>query len=169
MVKEPHVNPELKNDVKILSTSDKKILKILLNPNGRVSSDQLAKKTGLPRSTIQRRRIMLEKRFLQLDYKLKLEELGFRRVDFLISTQWGLTVSIGLALLKRNEVVYVGRSVGQHTIDLKAELIIKTNAELLDMLEIVKSMEGVRAVEWTEIVETIGQKKSIPSEIIDRM
>lgn len=169
MVKEPHVNPELKNDVQILSTSDKKILKILLNPNGRVSSDQLAKKTGLPRSTIQRRRIMLEKRFLQLDYKLKLEELGFRRIDFLISTQWGLTVAIGQALLKRNEVVYVGRSVGQHTIDLKAELIIKTNAELLDMLEIVKSMEGVRAVEWTEIVEILGQKKSIPSEIIDKM
>jgi len=169
MVKEPHVNPELKNDVQILSTSDKKILKILLNPNGRVSSDQLAKKTGLPRSTIQRRRIMLEKRFLQLDYKLKLEELGFRRIDFLISTQWGLTVTIGQALLKRNEVVYVGRSVGQHTIDLKAELIIKTNAELLDMLEIVKSMEGVRAVEWTEIVEILGQKKSIPSEIIDKM
>lgn len=169
MVKETPVNAELKDDVQILSTSDKKILKILLNPNGRVSSDQLAKKTGLPRSTIQRRRIMLEKRFLQLDYKLKLEELGFRRIDFLISTQWGLTVAIGQALLKRNEVVYVGRSVGQHTIDLKAELIIKTNAELLDMLEIVKSMEGVRAVEWTEIVEIIGQKKSIPSEIIDRM
>ncbi len=169
MVKETYVNAILNDDVQILSTSDKKILKILLNPNGRVSSDQLAKKTGLPRSTIQRRRIMLEKRFLQLDYKLKLEELGFRRIDFLISTQWGLTVAIGQALLKRNEVVYVGRSVGQHTIDLKAELIIKTNAELLDMLEIVKSMEGVRAVEWTEIVEIIGQKKSIPSEIIDRM
>lgn len=169
MVKETYVNAILNDDVQILSTSDKKILKILLNPNGRVSSDQLAKKTGLPRSTIQRRRIMLEKRFLQLDYKLRLEELGFRRIDFLISTQWGLTVAIGQALLKRNEVVYVGRSVGQHTIDLKAELIIKTNAELLDMLEIVKSMEGVRAVEWTEIVEIIGQKKSIPSEIIDRM
>lgn len=156
-------------DSKILSLADKKILKVLLNPNGRVSSDQLAKKTGLPRSTVQRRRTMLEKRFLQLDYTLKLEELGFRRIDFLISTQYGMSVSVGENLLKRDEVVYVGRSVGQHTIDLKAELIIKSNAELLDLLEIVKAMEGVKNVEWTEIVKIIGRKKSIPSEIIDRM
>jgi DNA-binding Lrp family transcriptional regulator len=153
----------------ILSSIDKKILKILLEPNGKVTSDMIAEKLDLPRSTVQRRRLMLEKRFLQHSYTLKLEELGFRRVEFLISTENGMTVSIAHDLLKRDEVVYVGRSVGAHTIDLKAELIIKDNSELLDLLELVKGMVGVRELEWTEIVKVVGRKKSIPSGIIDRM
>jgi hypothetical protein len=93
--------------------------------------------------------------------------LGFRRVDFWISTQNGRSVSVGQQLLKREEMVKVGRSVGQHTIDLKAELIVKDNAELLDLLEVVKGMKGVRQVEWTEIVKVVGRKNSIPSGIID--
>ncbi len=153
----------------VLSVIDKKILKVLLNPNGRLTSEKLAEKLGLPRTTVQRRRRILEKRFLQFEYTLKLEELGFRRIEFLISTENGMSVSVGQGLLERDEVVYVGRSVGQHTIDLKAELIIKDNAELLDLLELVKGMTGVREVEWTEIVKVLGRKRSIPSEIIDRM
>jgi DNA-binding Lrp family transcriptional regulator len=152
-----------------LSAIDKKILKVLLDPNGRITSDELAKKIGLPRTTVQRRRVLLEKRFLRFNYELKLEELGFRRVDFLISTESGRSVAVGQELLRRDEVVYVGRSVGQHTIDLKAELIIKDNAELLDLLETVKGLNGVREVEWTEIVRDVGRKRSIPSGIIDKM
>ncbi|HEY7572524.1 MAG TPA: hypothetical protein VH796_14250 [Nitrososphaeraceae archaeon] len=42
---------------KVLSTLDKEILKILLNPdNGKRSSEILSKRTGSPLSTIQRRR-----------------------------------------------------------------------------------------------------------------
>jgi DNA-binding Lrp family transcriptional regulator len=152
-----------------LSSIDKQILKVLLNPNGKITSEMLAKELGLPRTTVQRRRRKLERRFLDLEYTLKLEELGFRRVDFLISTESGKSLSVGETLLKREEVVYVGRSVGQHTIDLKAELIIKDNAELIDLLELVKGLDGVREVEWTEIVKVIGRKRSIPSGIIDKM
>lgn len=153
----------------MLSTIDKKILKILLDPNGRITSELLAKKLGLPRTTVQRRRGLLEKRFLQFNYSLKLEDLGYRRIEFLISTERGKSVPIGQELLRRDEVVYVGRSIGQHTIDLKTELIVKDNSELLEMLEIVKAMDGVKEVEWTEIVKVIGKKKSIPSGIIDKM
>jgi DNA-binding Lrp family transcriptional regulator len=152
-----------------LSTIDKQILKVLLNPNGKVTSEMLATQLGLPRTTVQRRRKLLERRFLELEYTLKLDELGFRRIDFLISTESGKSVSIGETLLKRDEVVYAGRSVGQHTIDLKVELIIKDNAQLIDLLELVKGMDGVREVEWTEIVKVIGRKRSIPSGIIDKM
>ena len=153
----------------LLSSVDKKILKILLEPNGKITSDTLAQKLDLPRTTVQRRRLALEKRFLQLSYTLKLDELGFRRIEFLISTQSGKTLTIARDLLKRDECVYVGRSVGQHTIDLKAELIVQDNGNLLDLLEVVKGMEGVREVLWTEIVQVVGRKKSIPSAIIDRM
>lgn len=152
-----------------ISAIDKKILKVLLDPEGKITSDQLAKRIGLPRTTVQRRRRQLEKKFLQLDYTLKLQHLGFRRIDLLISTQSGRSVSIAKLLLDRDEVVYVGRTVGQHTVDLKAEVIIQDNEELIDLLEVIKGIEGVRQVEWIETIKVVGRKKSIPGGIIDRL
>jgi hypothetical protein len=43
------------------------------------------------------------------------------------------------------------------------------NAELLDVLEEVKGMEGVRDTVWSEIVQIVGNKRSIPSYVIDRL
>jgi len=107
--------------------------------------------------------------FLQFQYVLNLEHLGFRRVDLLIYTEGGATIEIAKELLKRDEVVYVGRSIGEHTIDLRAEVIVENNSELLDLLEEVKAMPSVRDVIWSEIVEVVGKKKSIPASIIDRL
>jgi len=151
-----------------LSRLDKEILKILLNPDGRLSSEVLSKRTGSPISTIQRRRKQLEKEYLELSYTLIIEKFGWRRVDLLISTTSGKTDTIANQLLEREEVVYVGKSIGEHTIDLRAEIIVRDNAELLDVLEEVKAMEGVRDTVWSEIVHVIGKKRSIPSYIIDR-
>ena len=39
------------------------------------------------------------------------------RLDFLIATESGKTDILGKALLKRDEVVYAGKSIGQDTID----------------------------------------------------
>ncbi|HKU49688.1 MAG TPA: winged helix-turn-helix transcriptional regulator [Nitrososphaera sp.] len=152
-----------------LSQVDKKILKILLNPSDRISSHELAIKLGLPRTTVQRRRNYLEKHFLEFTYSLKLKNLGFRRVDLLIYTGGGSTNAVAQKLLDRDEVVYVGKSIGEHTIDLRAEVIIKDNAQLLDLMEEVKAMPSVRDVVWSEIVQIVGQKRSIPSSIIDAM
>ena len=154
-------------NIRKLSGTDKKILKVLLNPAGRISSHSLATKIGLPRTTIQRRRNYLEKHFLEFAYSLKLSELGYRRVDLLIYTGGGDTIRIAEKLLERDEVVYVGRSIGEHTIDLRAEVIIKDNSQLLDLLEEVKSMPSVKDVIWSEIVKIVGKKRSVPSSIID--
>ena len=156
-------------DLRHLSTLDKEILKILLNPNdGKRSSEILSERTGSPISTIQRRRKQLENEYLELSYTLIIEKFGWRRVDLLISTTSGKTDAIAKQLLAREEVVYVGKSIGEHTIDLRAEIIVKDNAELLDVLEEVKAMEGVRDTIWSEIVHVVGKKRSIPSYIIDR-
>ena len=152
-----------------LSAIDKKILKILLAPSDRISSQALAAKLGLPRTTIQRRRNYLEKHFLEFAYSLKLDELGYRRVDLLIYTGGGDTVRVANKLLERDEVVYVGRSIGEHTIDLRAEAIIKDNSQLLDLLEEVKAMPSVKDVIWSEIVKIVGKKRSVPGAIIDSM
>ena len=155
--------------VRKLSEIDKKILKVLLNPTGRISSHELATKLGLPRTTIQRRRNFLEKHFLEFSYSLKLMDLGYRRIDLLIYTGGGNTIGIAEKLLDRDEVVYVGRSIGEHTIDLRAEVIVKDNSQLLDLLEEVKAMQSVRDVVWSEIVQIVGRKKSIPASIIDKL
>jgi hypothetical protein len=57
----------------------------------------------------------------------------------------------------------------ENTIDLRAEVIIKDNSELLGLLELVKAMESVKDVIWSEIVDVIGKKRSIPSSIIDKL
>ena len=152
-----------------LSRIDKILLKVLLQPNGRVSSHELAAKLGIPRTTVQRRRNYLEKHFLEFTYALKLKDLGFRRVDLLIYTSGGNTRNIAEKLLDRDEVVYVGTSIGEHTIDLRAEVIIKDNSQLLDLLEEIKGMPSVRDVIWSEIVQIVGRKKSVPASVIDRL
>ena len=88
-------------------------------------------------------------------------------MDLLIYTGGGNTVNIARKLLDRDEVVYIGQSIGEHTIDLRAEVIIKDNSQLLDLLEEVKAMPNVKDVVWSEIVRIIGKKRSVPSSVID--
>jgi len=163
------LKPKYPGHLMKLSNLDKKILNVLLDPMVRISTKALGEKLDIPRTTIQRRRNFLEKHFLEFTYSLKLNDLGYRRVDFLIYTEGGGTAEIGEKLLERDEVVYVGSSVGEHTIDLRAEVIIKDNAQLLDLLEEVKGMPKVKDVVWSEIVSIVGRKRSIPAGIIDKL
>jgi DNA-binding Lrp family transcriptional regulator len=127
----------------------------------------LSKKLQIPQTTISRRLKRLEKDYLSLSYSLNLEKFGWRRVDLLSSTRNGKTDSVAKQLLSNKEVTYVGRSIGEHTIDLRVEIIVKDNAQLLDVLEKVKGMDGVNDAVWSEIVEVMGRNTSIPGEIID--
>jgi DNA-binding Lrp family transcriptional regulator len=150
----------------LLTEIDKKLLRFLLGPEGQVSSHIISKKLGVPLSTIQRRRKRLETEYLIRPQLLDMQKFGWRVIKLLMATEGGMTQAIGRALLSRKEVVSVVRTIGQHTIDLIAEVIIRDNAELLDLLEDVKAMEGVRDVVWTEVVETIG-RKAPPNHVID--
>jgi DNA-binding Lrp family transcriptional regulator len=129
-----------------LAEVDRRLLKIILTPNGHRSSAQLARKLGIPLTTVRRRRRRLEEDFLKVTYSLDLERFGSRKVDFLLTTERGKTTEVAEELLKRDDVVYVGRSIGQQTIDLKVETVLKGNADILKMREILKSMDGVRDV-----------------------
>jgi hypothetical protein len=156
------------NGKPVLTTVDKKILKFLLTPDGKHSSKSLARKLDIPATTVQRRRKRLEQ-FLEISYNLCLKPFGWHRVDFLIATESGKTGQIGKVLLKRDEVIYVGKSIGQHTIDLRVETVLEDNAEILRMMELLKATPGIKEVVWTEIVEVVGRKMSIPSQIVDRL
>jgi DNA-binding Lrp family transcriptional regulator len=152
-----------------LSHVDRELLKVILTPDGHRTSAMLAKKLGIPATTVQRRRKRLEADFLKVTYSLDLEKFGWRKVDFLLATERGKTTEIAKELLKRDDVVYVGRSIGQQTIDLKVETVVKGNSEILMVQELLKGMDGIREVVWTEIVEVIGEKSAVPSRIIDEL
>jgi DNA-binding Lrp family transcriptional regulator len=152
-----------------LSDIDKKILQILLSPNDNKTSSSLSKELGVPITTIRRRRKRLESEYLKVHYVLDIEKFGWRRVDFFISVKNGKTNSVANELLEIDEVTYVGKSIGEHTIDLRVETIVKDNVILLDLLEKIKGMEGVNDVIWSEIVSVVGRKKSIPSSIIGKL
>lgn len=159
----------MKKAARKLSGIDKKIIKALLSTFGRVSTYNLSTELGVPRTTVQHRRAFLEKNYLEFSYNLKLHCLGYRRVDLLVYTGKGESVKIAENLLKRDEVVCVGRSVGEPTIDLRVEVIVKDNGQLLELLEEVRTMPNVRDVVWSEIVEVVGRNSSVPNSIIDQL
>ena len=129
----------------------------------------MSRKLEISMTTLQRRRKRLEKEFLEEDCTFLLKKFGWRRVDFFISTSDGKTDALANDLLSMNQVTAVEKSIGEHTIDLRVETIVKDNHQLLDILEKLKAMDGIRDAIWSEIVETVGNKMSVPSDIIDRL
>lgn len=100
---------------------------------------------------------------------LDIEKFGWRRIDFFISIRNGMVNAVANKLMDFDHVTYVGKSIGEHTIDLRVETIVKDNAILLDLLEEIKGMDGVKDVVWSEIVSVVGSKISIPVSIIDKI
>jgi DNA-binding Lrp family transcriptional regulator len=147
-----------------LSDLDRKMLRLLLDSEGHIPTLEMSEQLGIPLSTVQRRRKRLESDYLIKHYSLDPMKFGYRRIDLLIYTEGGGTIEIGKELLKREEVTYAARTIGEHTIDLRIEVFVKDNGVLLNLLEDVKAMKGVRDVIWTEVVETIG-RKSPPNHI----
>jgi len=152
-----------------LSGIDRMILKEILSSNENRTSAFLSKKLKVPMTTIQRRLKRLEKEFLEKENILCLEKFGWRRVDFFISTISGKTDDVAKDLLALRQVIFVGKSIGEHTIDLRVETIVKDNSQILDLMERIKAIDGVRHVVWSEIVSVVGNKMSVPSFVIDRL
>ncbi|HEX2408719.1 MAG TPA: Lrp/AsnC family transcriptional regulator, partial [Nitrososphaeraceae archaeon] len=90
--------------VPVLSDIDRKILKILLVPDGNIESNTIATELGIPISTIRRRRRRLENVFLKTYHILDIEKFGWRRVDFFISVKNGKVNTIANNLIGVDEV-----------------------------------------------------------------
>ncbi len=165
-----NVSRKLEGKVANISDLDRKLLKILLQPNGDLkSSKTLSAKLGMPITTVRRRRKRLETTLLKLHYVLDIEKSGWRRVDFFVAIKNGMVNAVASKLIDSDEVTYVGKSIGEHTIDLRVKTIVKDNASVLDVLEKIKAMDGVNDVVWSEIVSVVGRKISIPGSIIDKI
>lgn len=152
-----------------LSEIDRKLLKALLAPNGRVSSKALSEKLGIPETTVQRRRKRLESEILSVNYALDIDKFGWHKVDFFIVSEKGKTTSVARQLLKNDQIVFVGRSIGEKSVDLHVQSILHGNGDILQMMDMIRAIDGVSDVSWSEVVEVVSRKSSVPHSIIDRL
>jgi len=150
---------------KLPSGQDAVILKNLLTSRAEIAAQVLSEKIGLSPAATRRKELAEE--YLRITYSTILESYGLRQVEFLISTRGGKTLAIGQDLLKRKEVAYVARTIGEFTIDLRAEVFVKNGAELVNMIEEVKAIDGVKDLIWSEVIEIVGRKNQIPKETLD--
>jgi DNA-binding Lrp family transcriptional regulator len=124
----------------------------------------------IPLTTVQRRRRRLESEFLTTTHQIRIEKLGWRKAQLLISTVNGVATRVGKTLLSTcPEVLSVNRSVGEHTIDLMVEIVFRNNKELAGIIDRIKAMEGVKDVAWSEVVEEIGKNYAGQGTIIGKL
>ena len=102
------------------------MLKLLLGSSGAITAKELSSKLEISLSAVQNRRKRLEDEYLIKHYSLDPSKFGYRQIDLLIYTEGGETMDVGRELLKREEVTYVARTIGEHTIDLRIEVFVKT-------------------------------------------
>ena len=121
-----------------LSDTDRKMLRLLLDSQGSIATHEVSQQLDMPLSTVQRRRKRLEEEYLIKHYSLNPMKFGWRKINLLIYTEGGETMIVGKELLKREEVTYAARTIGEHTIDLRVEVFVKDNGVLLNLLEDVK-------------------------------
>jgi uncharacterized protein DUF4331 len=152
---------------KLPTGQDAAILKNLLASRAELAAHVLSEKIGL--SPIDTRRKELAEEYLRIRYSSMLESYGLRQIELLIATRGGKTLSIGQELLKRQEVAYVARTIGEFTIDMKAEVFVKSGAELVNLIEEVKAMDGVKDLIWSEVIEIVGRKNQIPNETLEAL
>jgi DNA-binding Lrp family transcriptional regulator len=164
----PKSETEVALEPPILSNADKKILKSLIASSCNVSSLTLSRDLGIPLSTVQRRRKRLEANLIETMYHLKLEKFGWRNATLFITTASASARQIGEEIMTWDkEVISAKRCMGENSADLQIEIIFRTNKDLCDIMERVKSIEGVKNVSWSESIESIGHNTTFYERIVE--
>src|SRR5580700_2175741 len=90
-----------------LSASDTKLLKLLSNSGGRLTTKEMSSKPDLSKRVTLGKRKRLEREYFIKTYSLDPSKFGFRQIDLLIHIRGGESMNIGRELLKREEVTHV--------------------------------------------------------------
>ena len=159
------------NNKGIFDYSPKQILKLLDDINIKIvselvkepnmSSISLANKLDIPLSTIQRRRATLEKSIIKKKYYFNYKAFGGRVGDLIINVDRGRSKEVSKLLLERykcNVTFCHTRIDSAHNVLVR--VVYKDTEELHKLIESVKSMEFVTDVQWSEVVEIIGDNDS---------
>jgi DNA-binding Lrp family transcriptional regulator len=153
-------NHSSKQVLKLLDSINIKIISELVkNPN--INSLTLSKKLGIPLSTIQRRRARIEKVILMRNYTFNYKAFGGRIGDLIVSVDKGKSKEVAQSVLrkyKNNVALCDTRINSMHNISVR--VIYKSTEELYELIESIKTMDYVNALQWSEVVEVIGENNS---------
>ena len=151
--------------------SSKQISKLLDNINIKIVSElvrqpdmsslALSKKLDIPLSTLQRRRARIEKAIIKKTYTFNYKTFGGRVGDLIINVNKGKSKEIAQSLLKKyknNIASCETRINSEHNIS--AHVAYKSTEELHELIESIKTIDYVNKVQWSEIVEVIGDNNS---------
>jgi len=135
------------------------IHELLDDPN--VKSATIALKTNIPQSTIQRRRSKLEESVLKKNYHFDLHSMGYRGAYLFVDVKKGKAEEIGKRILKiyPQNILKVTTRINS-TNNLCIDFIFKTSEDLHNILEDMKSYPEVAFVDWSELVNTIGDNST---------
>jgi DNA-binding Lrp family transcriptional regulator len=137
------------------STNIKIISELVRQPN--ISSLALSKKLDIPLSTLQRRRARIEDNLLKRNYAFNYKAFGGRVGDLIVSVDKGKSREIAETLLKKykNNIISCNTRINSEH-NVSAHIIFKDTGELHELMESIKTVDYVTAVQWSELVEDIG-------------
>jgi DNA-binding Lrp family transcriptional regulator len=143
----------------LLAFVDDVNLKIIeeLVKNPSIRSSSLATKLQIPLSSLQRRRTKLEKSVLIKTYHIDLKRSGGKMGDIVINVDKGRSREVATNILKKykSNVMNVSTRINSEH-NVAAQIIYEDTAELHNLLENIKSIPYVTSLQWSEIVEIIG-------------
>ena len=126
-----------------------------------ISSLSLANKLDIPLSTLQRRRARIERAILKRSYTFNYKAFGGRVGDLIVNVDKGKSKEIAQILLKKYKNNIVSCDTRINSIhNVSARIIYKNTEELYELIEDIKTMGHVAGVQWSEMVEPIGDNNS---------
>lgn len=149
-----------------LSVVDKKMLKMMLASERDVSSVTLSRELNVPLTTVQRRRKRLAG-LIHSSYSLDWKKFGMRSMMFFIATESVAPSKIGSEMMSWPEVSSVTRMFSSNGFDLMVQVILKTNNEIIDFSEKVRSLTGVKEIFWNELIDVVGKNDDIRHLAVD--
>jgi DNA-binding Lrp family transcriptional regulator len=84
----------------VLSEADRNLLRLLVDSDGRISSNELSRQLRVPTSSIARARERLEQAYITKQYSLDPTKFGWHRIDLPISIRGGQRTSLVKILSK---------------------------------------------------------------------
>jgi DNA-binding Lrp family transcriptional regulator len=149
-ISNPHRLSRLVDDINL-----RIIEELVKNPS--TTSSSLSTKLEIPLSSLQRRRAKIEKYILNKSYQINLRSISGKVGEVVVNVEKGKSRDVAKQILKkfRNNVMNVSTRINaEHNV--AAHIMYNDTAELHSLLENIKSMPFVSHLQWSEIVEVIG-------------
>ena len=144
---------------------DIKIIRELLH-NPDTSSTDIAKKLGVPMSTVHRRKTKLESSVLTKKYELNIKDLGWRNAEILMLVENGRADFLAQQLMEKFDKV-IGTSTRINTkSNIAAYVGFRSSTELHELMEKLRAIPHITNLEWSEIVREAGNKGNRMAHLI---